>query len=202
MDVKSLAKALVRCVAVCVVSPLGLSERLARHTCGRDVFFESHGEFLSLVPGKAGRYLRNAYYWMTLEICPLDCCFLLGSAFTHSGTRVGHRVYLGAFSLVGLATIGDDVLFGDHVQVLSGKRQHSFADPHRTIQESPKEFVRVEIGSNCWLGTNSVLMADLGCNCVVGAGSVVTKPVPKNSIAVGNPAQAIREVYPERDSQP
>jgi acetyltransferase-like isoleucine patch superfamily enzyme len=110
-------------------------------------------------------------------------------------------VYLGAFTLVGLATIGDDTLFADHVHVLSGKRQHSFADPYRTIQENPKEFVRIEIGSNCWLGTNSVLMADLGCDCVIGAGSVVTKPIPKNSMAAGNPAQVIREVYPARTSR-
>jgi acetyltransferase-like isoleucine patch superfamily enzyme len=195
--IKSLAKAMVKSVAACLVAPLGFSERFARRIMGHDVFFEVHGELLCLVPGKTGRYLRNAYYWMTLKSCPFDCCFLLGSAFTHSGTKVGHRVYLGSFSQVGLATIGDDTLLGDHVHVLSGKKQHSFAGAKRTIQEGPQEFAHIEIGSNCWLGTNSVIMADVGSDCVIGAGSVVTRGGPKNSIAVGNPARVTREVYPE-----
>jgi virginiamycin A acetyltransferase len=199
VGLKSVAKAAVRSLAVCCVAPLGVSERLARNIFHRDVFFESHGELLSLVPGKIGRYLRNAYYWMTLEHCPLDCCFLLGSAFTHSNAKVGHRVYIGSFSQVGFASIGDDTLLGDHVQILSGNRQHTFGDPARTIQESEQEFVYIEIGANCWIGTNSVVMESLGRDCVIGAGSVVTKPIPDNSLAVGNPARVIREVYPRQN---
>jgi virginiamycin A acetyltransferase len=199
VGLKSIAKATITSVAVCCVAPLGLCERLARSIFHRDVFFESHGELLSLVPGKIGRYLRNAYYWMTLENCPLDCCFLLGSAFTHSNARVGHRVYVGSFSQVGSASIGDDTLLGDHVQILSGGKQHTFGDPARTIQESQQEFAHIEIGANCWIGTNSVVMANLGRDCVIGAGSVVTKPVPDNSVAVGNPARVIREAYPRKN---
>ena len=199
MGLKSFAKATVRSVAVCCVAPLGLSERLARGIFHRDVFFESHGELLSLVPGKIGRYLRNAYYWITLENCPLDCCFLLGSGFTHSNAKVGHRVYMGAFSQVGCASIGDNTLLGDHVQILSGSKQHTFDDPARTIQESEQLFAYIEIGANCWIGTNSVVMASLGRDCVIGAGSVVTKPIPDNSLAVGNPARVIREVYPREN---
>jgi virginiamycin A acetyltransferase len=199
VSLTSIVKTMVRSVAVCCVAPLGLSERLARRIFHRDVFFESHGELLSLVPGKTGRYLRNAYYWMTLENCPLDCCFLLGSVITHSNAKVGHRVYIGAFSMVGCVSIGDDTLLGDHVQILSGSKQHTFSDPTRTIQESEQEFAYIEIGANCWIGTNSVVMASLGRDCVIGAGSVVTKPVPDNSLAVGNPARVIREVYPRED---
>ena len=200
MILKSIAKTMVRSVAVCCVAPLGLSERLARRILHRDVFFESHGELLSLVPGKTGRYLRNAYYWMTLESCPLDCCFLLGSAFTQSNAMVGHRVYIGAFSQVGSASIGDSTLLGDHVQILSGSRQHSFNDSGRTIQESEQEFAYIAIGANCWIGTNSVVMANLGRDCVIGAGSVVSKAVPDNSLAVGSPARVIREVYPSQSA--
>lgn len=200
MGVKSIAKAIVSSSAVCCVAPLGLIELFARAMLRRDVFFESQGELLSLVPGKIGRYLRNAYYWMTLERCPLDCCFLLGCAFTHSNAKVGHRVYIGAFSQVGSASIGDSTLLGDHVQILSGSKQHSFSDPGRTIQESEQEFAYIAIGANCWIGTNSVVMANLGRDCVIGAGSVVTKAVPDNSLAVGNPARVIREVYPSQNA--
>jgi virginiamycin A acetyltransferase len=196
---KSMVKAVVRVLAVCMVAPLALVERLARYLLKRDVFFHAQSQLLSLVPGKTGRYLRNAYYWMTLVACPLDCCFVFGSIFTHSSARVGHGVYIGSFSQIGSVTIGDGTMIGDHVHVLSGSEQHSFGYPGRTIQEGPQTFLHIEIGANCWIGSNSVVMVDIGRDCVVGAGSVVTKSIPDNSVAVGNPARVIREVYPPQE---
>jgi virginiamycin A acetyltransferase len=179
-------------VAVCLVAPLGLSERAARLLLKRDVWFRSHGQLLGLIPGKTGWYLRNAYYRMTLKSCPPDCCFEFGSAFTHSGAVVGHRVYIGVYSRVGLATLGDDTLIGDNVHILSGKYQHSFADRDRRIWDQPQLFTRIYVGSNCWLGTNTVVMADIGNNSVVGASSVVTHAILDNMIAAGNPARSLR----------
>jgi virginiamycin A acetyltransferase len=191
LSVRTLFKSLLSAVSICVVAPLGLSELAARGVLHRDVWFQSQGEFLSLVPGKVGRYLRNAYYWMALRSCPLDCCFIFGASFTHSGAVVGHRVYLGAHSMIGLATIGDDSVLGDHVHLLSGKHQHSFEDPHRLIQDQPQTFTRIYVGRNCWLGTNTVAMEDIGDNCVIGASSVVTRRIPNNMIAAGNPARIL-----------
>ena len=189
---RQLFKRLVLSVAICVVAPLGLCERAARRLFGRDVWFRSQGQFLSLIPGKFGWYLRNAYYWMTLKRCPLDCCFEFGSAFTHSSAVVGHLVYIGAYSRVGLATIGDDTLIGDNVHILSGKHQHSFADRDRRIWDQPQLFTMIYVGSNCWVGTNSVVMEDIGNNSVIGASSVVTHAIPDNMIAAGNPARFLR----------
>ena len=191
MNPRGFFKKLLSTISICIVAPLGLSERTARSAFHRDVWLQAHGQFLSLIPGKIGRYLRNAYYWMTLQTCPLDCCFVFGSSFTHSGAVVGHRVYLGAFSRVGLTTIGDDTVLGDHVHLLSGKHQHSFEDPHRRIQDQPQTFTRIYIGHNCWLGTNTVVMEDIGNNCVIGASSVVTRSIPDNMIAAGNPARIL-----------
>jgi virginiamycin A acetyltransferase len=195
---KPVLKGAVTVLAVCCVAPLALTERFSRGILNRDVFFESHAQLLSLVPGKIGRYLRNAYYWMILKSCPLNCCFVFGSVFTHSSARVGQGVYIGSFSQVGSATIGDGTILGDHVHILSGSQQHSFGDPERTIQEGPQSFVHVEVGANCWIGANSVIMADLGRDCVIGAASVVTRPIPDNSVAAGNPARIIREAYPQK----
>ena len=185
-------KKLVYIFAIAVVSPLGVAERIARKVAGRDVWFESHGEFLSLVPGKFGRCIRNCYYWITVENCPLSCCFLFGMFFTHSGVSVGQRVYIGSHSLIGLATLGDDTLVGDHVHVLSGKYQHHFSDPAVRIQDQPQSFTMINIGKNCWLGTNCVVMDSVGDNCIIGASSVVTHSIPDNSIAAGNPARILR----------
>lgn len=200
MSVRGFFKRLMSVVSICIVAPLGVAERAARGIFHRDVWFQSHGEFLSLIPGKFGRYLRNAYYWMTLQSCPLDCCLIFGSTFTHSGTVVGHRIYVGAYSRVGLATIGDDTLFGDHIHLLSGKHQHSFEDPYRRIQDQAQKFTRISVGRNCWLGTNSVIMEDIGNNCIIGASSVITRPIPDNMIAAGNPARVLRPVHSMRNA--
>ena len=46
----------------------------------------------------------------------------------------------------------------------------------------------VTIGSGCWLGGGVI------DNTVIGAGSIVTKDIPANSVAVGNPCRVIRKI--------
>lgn len=192
---KRTLKTIIYLLAFGLVLPWAAAERAARRFLGRDVWFNFHSEFLSLLPGKIGWFLRNAYWHLTLRRCPLNCCFLFGSLFTHSEAEMGERVYTGAHCIIGLATIGDDTMLADRVYVLSGGRQHGIADPDIPFQDQPQVFTRVHIGQNCWLGTNTIVMADIGRNCVIGAGSVVTKPIPDNSVAAGNPARVIRAVF-------
>ncbi len=54
----------------------------------------------------------------------------------------------------------------------------------------------VHIGRNCWLGAGVIVLPGItiGDNVVVGAGSVVTKDIPSNVIAVGNPCHVLREI--------
>lgn len=62
--------------------------------------------------------------------------------------------------------------------------------------------IPVTIGDNVWIGGNSVICpgVTIGDNTVIGAGSVVTKDIPSNVVAAGNPCRVIREVT-ERDKQ-
>lgn len=55
--------------------------------------------------------------------------------------------------------------------------------------------VDTRIGRNCFIGARSIILPGIiiGDNCVIGAGSVVTRDVPPNCIAAGNPAQIIRQ---------
>lgn len=55
----------------------------------------------------------------------------------------------------------------------------------------------IHIGKNVWIGSNSTILSGvtIGDNAVIGAGSVVTKDIPENMIAVGNPAKVKYSVY-------
>ena len=54
----------------------------------------------------------------------------------------------------------------------------------------------VRIGRNCWIGAGVIIVPGItiGDNVVIGAGSVVTKDLPSNVVAVGNPCKILREV--------
>ena len=60
----------------------------------------------------------------------------------------------------------------------------------------------VHIGENVWIGAGAIIMPGItiGKNTVIGAGSIVTKDIPENCIAVGNPCRVMREVS-ERDKE-
>lgn len=60
----------------------------------------------------------------------------------------------------------------------------------------------VHIGKNCWIGAGAIILPGItiGDNVVVGAGSVVTKDLPSNVVAVGNPCRILREIN-EHDSE-
>ena len=58
----------------------------------------------------------------------------------------------------------------------------------------------VHIGRNCWIGAGAIIMpgVTIGDNVVIGAGSIVTRDIPSNVVAVGNPCRVMREIG-ERD---
>lgn len=54
----------------------------------------------------------------------------------------------------------------------------------------------IVIGNNVWIGAQSIVLGGvtIGDNCVIAAGSVVTKNIPANTLAMGSPCRAVREI--------
>jgi acetyltransferase-like isoleucine patch superfamily enzyme len=143
-------------------------------------------------PGGLGDYLRGAYYYLTLRAFDLSSRISFGSFFAHPEAHIGKNVYIGSYCILGRVSIGDGTLLASGVQLLSGGRQHTRDASGQTF--SGGEFVQVTVGSDSWIGAAATVMANVGSRTTIGAGSVVTKPVPDDCVAVGNPARVIKEV--------
>lgn len=90
------------------------------------------------------------------------------------------------------------VKFGDNVFI--GPNCGFYTAEHPLDAETRNkglEFAKpINIGNNVWLGGNVCVMpgVTVGDNCVIGAGSVVTKDIPPNTVAVGNPCRIIKQI--------
>lgn len=89
-------------------------------------------------------------------------------------------------------TIGDYTMIGPNVVIATGG--HPILPSLR--QEGYQYNAPVHIGKNCWLGAGVIVVpgVTIGDNTVVGAGSVVTKDLPGNVVAVGNPCRVLRPI--------
>ena len=103
-----------------------------------------------------------------------------------------------------LIKIGDNVEITSNVTILCHDYAWSvFKQLYGEIIGSNKKVV---IGNNVFIGMNSIILSGvtIGDNCVIGAGSVVTKDIPGNTVAVGNPAKVImtiEEFYEKRKQE-
>ena len=94
--------------------------------------------------------------------------------------------------------VGDYTMFGPNVTVATAG--HPILPELR--EKGYQYNMPVRIGRNCWIGAGAVILPGItiGDNVVVGAGSVVTKDLPSNVVAVGDPCRVLREVD-ERDRE-
>lgn len=88
--------------------------------------------------------------------------------------------------------VGDEVMFGPNVTVATAGHP---IDP--TLRRAALQYnADVHIGNNVWIGAGAVLVpgVTVGDNSVIGAGSVVTRDIPANVVAVGNPCRVLRPI--------
>lgn len=132
--------------------------------------------------------------------------FLQGPVYFDYGvnTRTGANFYAN-FNFTVLdccpVTLGDDVLIGPNCSLVTPVHPMRYQD--RNIRFKPDgtpfdyEYAKpIRIGDNCWLASNVTVCGGvtIGNGCVIGAGSVVTRDIPANSFAAGNPCRVIREI--------
>lgn len=113
----------------------------------------------------------------------------------------GCNIYLGKnlFANYGLTildsgqvTIGDNVMIGPNCNIYTPNHPINAAERLKGEEIG----LPVTIGNNVWLGGNVTILpgVHIGDNCVIGAGSVVTKDIPTDTLAAGNPCKVFRKI--------
>lgn len=109
--------------------------------------------------------------------------------------EIGENFYANFNFLVlddGLVKIGDDVLFAPNVSIFTATH---LINPK--LRPKNADYTKaVTIGNNVWIGGGAIINpgVSIGDNSVIGSGSVVTKNIPKNVVAVGNPCKIIQYI--------
>ena len=181
--------------------------RLIRGVYRKSVFFIARGGFFEkLRSKKLGKKIvvgSNFWAWKGARVggnvvigddCTLHRYASIGGM---TGEVVlGDRVSLGSYNRIiagGRVTIGDDVLFADHVRIVS--TEHIYEDINRPIWMQGNRDGDISIGEGTWSGMDvTILMGTtIGRNCVIGAGSVVKGIFPDYCVIAGNPAKVIKK---------
>ena len=126
-----------------------------------------------------------------------NCCVLsplhanFGGKFVHFGKNI--------FTNFNLTLVDDTHIYvGDYTMIAPNVTIATASHPisPELRQKGLQYNMPVHIGKNCWLGAGVIVLpgVTIGDNTVVGAGSVVTKDLPANVVAVGNPARILREI--------
>lgn len=109
--------------------------------------------------------------------------------------HIGNDVYFNYDCVIldtAIVAIGDNCMFGPAVQIYTPLHPMNANERNTGIEYAEA----ITIGKNVWVGGNATILpgVTIGDNAVIGAGSVVTKNIPENSLAVGNPAKVIRTI--------
>ncbi|MBP5467531.1 MAG: sugar O-acetyltransferase [Clostridia bacterium] len=125
-------------------------------------------------------------------------------------THIGNNSYANFnFTVLdeGKVYVGDNVFIGPNVSLLTAihplryQERNTFLNTKTGVRTNLEYTLPITIKDNCWIAAGVIVCGGvtIGEGSVIGAGSVVTKDIPPNSLAVGNPCRVIREIT-EKDS--
>ena len=152
-------------------SKIGKKLRLGSH-CN----FALWGNYKLLIGDKA--YLRN--------FCRIQ--------IENGELKIGDNTFFNNFCTINCLdkiTIGDNCLFGEGVKIYD--HNHNYRDPHQVLSQQGYSLGEVEIGNNCWIGSNVVIMkgVSIGDNVIIGANSIIFKDIPSDHM-VKSQAPAVK----------
>ena len=165
------------------------------------VFQDMLWDFNQLKPSeydKKQRYMKEVF-----AECGENCYIELPFRANWGGHHVhfGSGIYANSnLTLVddGHIYVGDKVMFGPNVTIATASHPINPELRDRGLQFNKD----VYIGENTWIGAGVIIVPGvrIGSNAVISAGSIVTKDIPNNVVAVGNPCRILRNVS-EKDSE-
>lgn len=125
-------------------------------------------------------------------------CYIEAPFYANWG---GHHVHLGkgVYANFNLTLVDDTHIYiGDYCMLAPNVTIATAGHPiEPSLREKAYQYnMAVHIGNNVWIGAGAVILpgVTIGNNTVIGAGSVVTKDIPANVVAVGNPCRVLREI--------
>jgi maltose O-acetyltransferase len=167
----------------CLNSELKVERQKAKELLRRYNQAEAETERQILLRQMLGAIGQNSMIWP-----PFYCTY-------GRNTYLGDHVFLNYMCVIldnNEVRIGAHVMIGPNVQIYTAAHDLQ-AETRNQGWETAKSIV---IEDNVWIGGGAILLPGvvIGRNAVVGAGAVVTRNVPANTVAAGNPARTIREI--------
>ena len=156
---KEYAKIIIVSMFIVITLPFSLLSIISFKLFKSEEVFTFFGQLFSLIPGVFGRYVRSSFYVIVLKKCSYDISIGFCSYFSRISASVGKRVVIASYSIIGMASIKDNVLVSSRVSILSGKNQHG-----EGLQKKDKsttnglKYKGVNIGERSWIGESSVIM--------------------------------------------
>jgi acetyltransferase-like isoleucine patch superfamily enzyme len=150
-----------------------------------------------LAIGEGGLFISSSFSTALGVSHPLTIRTMADGAEIRIGKNVG--ISGGSLCAAKAITIGDDCLLGADVIVCDTDFHPICPDSRRNPKQAFNDAKPVKIGKNVFLGTRTMVLkgVTIGDNSVIGAGSVVTKDIPENVLAAGNPCRVIRSLFQE-----
>lgn len=130
---------------------------------------------------------ENIQFRNDVSIRVLDNAFL----------KIGKSVFFNnscSINCLSEISIGDNSQFGESVKIYD--HNHQYRNLNLLINQQGYVKGKVIIGSNCWIGSNVVILKDveIGDNVVIGAGCVIYKSIPANSLVINNQNLSITSI--------
>jgi len=184
-SVRKLARPVVDALGIILTLPLAVLFRI------RLLRYVTVSNGLALIPGTVGTVLRRGWYRQTLAGCGCNLVVDFGAGIRTPHSRVGDNCYIGLWSWIGWADIGNDFMSGSHFVVLSGRKQHDFNRRDVPMRLQPGTHRCVKIGDDVWAGASVTIAEDVAPHTVIASGAVVTKTFEPYDIIGGVPAKPI-----------